>query len=224
MYDYLDALLAKLKKKLQTEFNRIGSMGFDDLNVVNTKKVTKEMFDRQLAENEKTYRKAAKNAYSSAKTAAKEAGYKGTETTDVGGEWVAAVLLAYNFVTGYVYNREAERKRLRLNEQILTAREYNDRQMFNEGLRKVANLFWTQTLQYGITVVDEAVLQAYKDMGVEEVRWKAKIDKRTCKVCRERDGKIYKILEVPRKTHYNCRCYLEPVRAEEWQDADSGRD
>lgn len=216
MYDYLDTLLAKLKKKLRTEFNRLGMLGFDELNVVNTKKVTKEMFDRLTAENEKVYKKVAADAYGKAKKTAADAGYTEEENSEIGNEWLMGVLLAYNFVTGYLYDREVERKRLRLNEQILTSREFDDRQMFNDSLRRTANLWWTQTLQYGIDVVDEAVLQAYKDMGVEEVRWVAKIDKRTCKVCKERHNQIYKILEVPRKTHYNCRCYLEPVDIEEW--------
>lgn len=216
MYNYLDTLLAKLKKKLRTEFNRLGMLGFDELNVVNTKKVTKEMFDRLTAENEKAYKKVAADAYGKAKKTAADAGHTEKENSEIDAAWLMGVLLAYNFVTGYLYDREAERKRLRLNEQILTAREYDDRQMFNDSLRRTANLWWTQTLQYGIDVVDEAVLQAYKDMGVEEVRWVAKIDKRTCKVCKERNNQIYKILEVPRKTHYNCRCYLVPVEIEEW--------
>ena len=215
MYEYLDSLLAKVKKKLRTEFNRLGLMGFDELNVVNTKKVTKAMFDHLLSENEKTYQKAANKAYSSAKQKAEDAGFAVEKETEHGGEWLIGVLLAYNFVTGYVYDREAERKRLRLNEQILTAREYDDRQMYNGSLQRAANLWWTQTSQYGIDVVDKATLLAYEDMGVEEVRWKAKIDGRECKVCRERHDKIYKISEVPMKAHYGCRCYLEPVKTEE---------
>lgn len=216
MYNYLDTLLAKLKKKLRTEFNRLGMLGFDELNVVNTKKVTKEMFGRLTAENEKVYKKVAADAYGKAKKTAADAGYTEEESSEIDAAWLMGVLLAYNFVTGYLYDREVERKRLRLNEQILTAREFDDRQMFNDSLRRTANLWWTQTLQYGIDAVDEAVLQAYKDMGVDEVRWVAKIDKRTCKVCKERHNQIYKILEVPRKTHYNCRCYLVPVEIEEW--------
>ena len=125
MYKHLDALLEKAKKKLRTEFNRLGLLGFDELNVMNTKNVTKAMFDRLLSENEKMYQKAADKAYSKAKQTALDAGYREEEkTAGVGGEWLAGVLLGYNFVTGYVYDREAERKRLRLNEQILTAREY----------------------------------------------------------------------------------------------------
>lgn len=216
MYEYLDSMLAKAKKKIRTEFNRLGVMGFDSLNVVNTKKTTQEMFDRLLSDNEKTYRKVANDAYSKAKKKAGSVGYTEEEEPEgVSGDWLFTILLAYNLVTGYLYDREAERKRLRLNEQILTAREYTDRQMFNDSLRKTANLWWTQTLQYGITVVDEATIQAYEDMGVEKVKWIAELDSRTCKVCRERNGKVYKLSEVPQKTHYNCRCHLEPVEIEE---------
>jgi SPP1 gp7 family putative phage head morphogenesis protein len=215
MYKYLDTLLEKAKTKLRTEFNRLGVMGFDDLNVVNTKKVTKEMFDRLLSYNEKMYRKVADDSYAKAKKKASAAGYSEEDPEGVGGEWLAGVLLAYNLITGYLYGREAERKRLRLNEQILTAREFDSRELYNESLRKTANLWWTQTSQYGITVVDEATVQAYKDMGVDRVRWVAELDSRTCKVCRERNGKIYELLKVPQKTHYNCRCYLEPIEIEE---------
>ena len=217
MYRHLDSLLAKAKKKLRTEFNRLGLLGFDELNVTNTKNVTKAMFDRLLSENEKMYQATANKAYSKAKTTAKEAGYREEEekTAGVGGEWLLGILLGYNFVTGYVYNREAERKRLRLNEQILTAREYDDRQLYNNSLQRAANLWWTQTSQYGISVVDKATLKGYEDMGVKKVRWKSVIDGRECKVCRERHDKIYKISEVPEKAHYNCRCYLEPVKTEE---------
>ena len=215
MYKHLDTLLAKVKKKLRTEFNRLGLLGFDDLSVTNTKKVTKDMFDRLLSDNEKMYQKAADKAYSKAKTKAKDAGYREEEEKKLGGEWLVGALLAYNFVTGYVYDREAERKRLRLNEQILTAREYDDRQLYNSSLQRTANLWWTQTSQYGISVVDKATLQAYEDMGVKKVRWKSVIDGRECKVCRERHNKTYKISEVPEKAHYNCRCYLEPVKTEE---------
>lgn len=215
MYKHLDSLLEKVKKRIRTEFNRLGMLGFDELNVVNTKKVTKEMFDRLLSDNEGMYQKAAKKAYSKAKSDAIGMGYREEENTELTAEWLEAVLLGYNLVTGYVYPREAERKRLRLNEQILTAREFDDRQLYNAGLQRAANLWWTQTSQYGIDVVDEATIQAYKDVGVKKVKWVAQIDARTCDVCESRNGVIYELLKVPKKTHYNCRCYLEPVEIEE---------
>lgn len=222
MYEHLDSLLAKLKKKIRTEFNRLGMMGFDELNVVNTRKTTTQMYDRLLTANEVAYLKAAIAAYEKAESSAEGAGFTG-EKTDIDEDWLLAVLLAYNLVTGYIYNKEAERKRLRLNEEILTAREYDDRGAFNEGLRRSANLWWTQTVQYGVDVVDKATLQAYRDAGVEYVRWIAVKDERTCDECGPRHMKIYPIDKAPAKTHYGCRCRLEPVKKGE-EHEDSGTD
>ena len=222
MYEHLDSLLAKVKKKIRTEFNRLGSMGFDDLNVVNTKKVTQQMFDRLLTANEEAYLKAAVKAYKKATASAKDAGFVGEET-EINADWLLAVLLGYNLVTGYIYGKEAERKRLRLNEQILTAREYDNRGAFNDSLRRTANLWWTQTMQYGVDVVDQATLRAYKDAGVEYVRWIAEMDERTCGECGPRHNKIYRIDKAPSKTHYGCRCHLEPMKKGE-ENEESGTD
>lgn len=203
MYRYLDSVLADIKKKIRREFNHLGSMGFDELNVVNTRKVTQEVFDRLLAENDAAYLKVAKKAYRAA---------EGIESVDA--NFVGGVLLAYNLVTGYLYNKEAERKRLRLNEQILTAREYDDRLTFNASLRKTANLWYTQTAQYGVDIVDAATLKAYKDRGIEYVKWVSQDDGKECSDCGGRHGKIFKITDVPAKTHYGCRCYLIPTEKE----------
>ena len=207
MYKHLDSLLEKAKKKLRISFNRLGVMGFDELNVVNTKKTTQEMFDRFLADNETMYLKAARKAYTTAVGEGK--------ASEIDVDWVAGFLVSYNLVTGYLYDKEAERKRLRLNEQILTAREYGDRQLFNDSLRRTANLWWTQTSQYGIDVVDKATLKAYRDKGVKWVRWVTANDEKTCVDCRDRDGKVYRINAVPSKTHYGCRCYVVPTSREE---------
>ena len=167
MYRYLDALLKAEKEKIRTAFNRLSVTGFDELNVISTKKTTQAMYDKFVVDNEAMYLKSAKTAYKSAVKSAKSAGYSGEETeVDVG--FLEGVLTGYNLVTGYLYSKETDRKRLRLNEQILTAREYNNGTMFQESLRKAANLWWTQTVQYGISTVDEATLKAFKDMGVKE--------------------------------------------------------
>jgi SPP1 gp7 family putative phage head morphogenesis protein len=204
MYRYLDSVLASIKKRMRVEFNRLGIMGFDELNVIGTRRVTREMFDRLLAENEASYRKIAKKAYQAA---------KGTGKIDEK-EIVDETLSAFNLVTGYLYVKEAERKRLRLNEQILTAREYDDRTMFNTSLRNTANLWYTQTSQYGVAIVDAATLRAYEDRGVEYVMWIAQDDGKECADCKNRHKKIFKITDVPAKTHYGCRCYLVPTEKE----------
>ena len=214
MYRYLDKLLEAEKKKIRSAFNRVSVMGFDELNVINTRKVTKTMYDRFLEENEALYLKAAKDAYQRAVKAARTDGFEGEEA-EVDGEWLAGLLAGYNLVTGYLYKKEADRKRLRLNEQIYTAREYGNRNMFGDSLRRAANLWWTQTSQYGISSVDEATVKGFTDMGVERVRWIAADDEKTCPTCGARDNKIYKIENLPPKPHYGCRCYIVPVSGEE---------
>ena len=206
MYKLLDKLLAVEMKRIRASFNHLGSMGFDELNVVNTRKATQTMYEGFLKDNEAIYLKVAKDAYKRANT--------GKKKTEIDGEWLAGVLAAYNLVTGYLYYTEADRKRMRLNEQILTAREYGNGQMFQGSLRRSANLWWTQTSQYGISVVDEATIKGFKDMGVTHVRWVAADDEKTCEICGARDNKIYKINKIPPKPHYGCRCYVVPTEEE----------
>ncbi|MBO7183985.1 MAG: minor capsid protein [Bacteroidales bacterium] len=214
MYRYLDKLLEAEKKKIRSAFNRVSVMGFDELNVINTRKTTASMYDKFLEENEALYLKAAKDAYRKAVKAAKAEGYEGEEE-EINGAFVVGLLAGYNLVTGYLYGKEADRKRLRLNEQIYTAREYGNRNMFQDSLRRAANLWWTQTTQYGISAVDEATVKGFTDMGVERVQWIAADDEKTCPTCGARDNKIYKIQDLPPKPHYGCRCYIVPVKTKE---------
>lgn len=206
MYKLLDKLLAEEMKRIRVSFNHLGSMGFDELNVINTRKATQNMYNGFLKDNEGIYLKVARDAYKRATD--------GSKKVEIDREWLVGVLAGYNLVTGYLYNREADRKRLRLNEQILTAREYGNRQMFQDSLRRSANLWWTQTSQYGISVVDEATIKGFKDMGVKRVQWIAADDEKTCPTCGARDNKIYRINKIPPKPHYGCRCYVVPVKEE----------
>lgn len=213
MYQHLDSLLKVEKQKIKSEFQKLFFTGFDELNVMNTRKITERMYDKFLADNEVLYLKAAKESYKEAVDLSKDEGFTGKKDTP-DAEWLVGVLAGYNLVSGYIYKKEADRKRMRLTEQILTAREFVDSKMFQDSIRKAANLWWTQTSQYGITVVDEATIKGYKDMGVRRVKWIAADDEKTCPVCGGRDNKIYKINQIPPKPHYGCRCYVVPVNKE----------
>lgn len=214
MYKYLDKLLEAEKKKVRTAFNRLSVTGFDELNVVNTRKTTQAMYDAFLRDNEAMYLKASKDAYKKALSAAEKEGFSG-ERDEINSDWLVGILAGVNFVSGYLYTKEAERKRLRLNEQILTAREYNNRTMYQDSLRRSANLWWTQTTLYGVSAVDEATIKGFKDMGVSEVRWVTAEDERTCPTCGDRHNKVYRIGNIPPKPHYGCRCYVVPAKEKE---------
>lgn len=211
MYRLADKLLEQLKKMIRREFNRLGIFGFDELNAPRVTSETTELFDRLMNENKKQYLKAAQKAYADAIALAVAAGYVEPDKNRINEVWLVGLLTAYNFVSGYLYESEAERKRLRLAEQMMTAREYQNRTLYNDSLRRSANLWWTQTAHYMLDAVDQATLAGYQDSGVEKVKWNTNVDGRECKTCRERNGKVYHIDDVPPKAHRNCRCYLTPV-------------
>lgn len=211
MYRLADKLLEQLKKLIRREFNRLGIFGFDELNAPRVTSETEALFDRLMSENKKRYLKAAKKAYSDAVALAVAAGYEDPGREGINEMWLIGLLGAYNFVSGYLYESEADRKRLRLAEQMMTAKEYQNRTLYNDSIRRSANLWWTQAAHYMLEAVDQATLDGYKDSGVEKVKWNTNIDGRECKTCRERNGKVYPIGSVPPKAHRNCRCYITPV-------------
>ena len=211
MYRLADKLLEQLKKLIRREFNRLGILGFDELNAPRITRETIALFDRLKTENKKRFLEVAKKAYQDALARAAAAGYEPPAGNKVDENWLIGFLGAYNFVSGYLYESEAERKRLRLAEQMMTAREYLSRTQFNDSLRRSANLWWTQTSHYMLDAVDTATLGGYKDSGVERVMWHTNIDGRECSTCRERNGKTYAVDKVPPKAHRNCRCYITPV-------------
>ena len=211
MYKLADKLLEQLKKLIRREFNRLGIFGFDELNAPRVTQETTSLFDRMMRENKKQYLKAAEKAYADAVALAIAAGYKDPGTNRINEMWLVGLLGAYNFVSGYLYESEAERKRLRLAEQMMTAKEYQSRTQYNDSIRRSANLWWTQAAHYMLDAVDQATLDGYRDSGVEKVKWNTNIDGRECKTCRDRNGKVYSLGKVPSKAHRNCRCYLTPV-------------
>lgn len=210
MYKKTDKLLAALAKVVKAEFLRLSLLPMDELNVVSAKKTTSELFDRLKRNNAQAYLSASKSAYTAGIEQSALIGFVPQKERKIDAAWVLLFLGGFNRVTGYLYEPETERKRLRLAEQILTAREYKDRQMYSDSVKSAAGLWWKQTEQYAIGITDEATIEAYRDAGVEYVKWITQKDERTCKTCKERDGVVYKIGETPEKTHYGCRCYVIP--------------
>lgn len=130
-------------------------------------------------------------------------------TTD--GEYVNGVLKQYNPVTGYLYYSEADRKRARLAEALIAAVLAGLRADYHRELKRFADLWYTQTLQYGENMVDTARIDTFKKNGIRRVKWQTEEDDKVCEECKERDGKIYPIDNIPTKPHYRCRCWVVPV-------------
>ena len=61
---------------------------------------------------------------------------------------------------------------------------------------------------------NETLKHTYKSLGIEQVRWQAVIDNKTCATCADNDGKVFNIDNIPDPgipAHPNCRCTLVSV-------------
>lgn len=214
LYRQTDKFIEKLKKKIRVEFNRLSVTSFDELNVISTKQITSAMYDRLLEFNQREYERIAEDAKKYAETMLTADEKKKTRKLSIS-KLLTLALLAYNPVTGYMYKSEADRKRMRLNEEMLTARQYLNREMFKRAVKKSANLWFTQSSQYGQDVADFIEIETLKEAGIKKLVWITEQDDRVCETCKERDGQIYDVDNLPGKTHYKCRCHFEVYRGKE---------
>lgn len=212
MYHQLDKLIPKLKKRIRCEYNYLSVLPFDEINIISVKAYTEDMFKRLLKFNKDEYLKIIRYSIKYAKNVLNgfSKSYKDIDEED----FLEYVLSSYNIVTGYLYEKEAQRKRLRLVEEILTAKEYLQRGILNKSLKQSANLWFTQSLQYGIDVTDKTVIEVYKRNGIKKVVWVSEKDNKVCDKCKKLDGEVFEIDNLPSKAHYNCRCYFIPYMSE----------
>ena len=77
--------------------------------------------------------------------------------------------------------------------------------------KKALRYFYGAVKEYADLVTFEAAVQAFTDTGAQYVEWITAVDERVCEVCGSRHGRKYRIDNVPRIPHYNCRCYLRRV-------------
>lgn len=184
-------------KRFSQAKSKLRQLPFDELNVLET---ARNLYDNLAADNLNVFLELAGASY---------------QQTEPHGEdkpsaaWLLALLAAYDPVTKYVYQHEVERKRARLAEALISVGRAQRRQ--NEEWRRGLSLWSQQTAQYADIVTDVAMIKAFADAGITKLRWITQEDEKVCKVCRERDGKVYPITNLPEKPHWRCRCYWEPV-------------
>lgn len=189
------------------------------MNVLRTQTEVTEMFERLKQYNEDRYEELAEYAVRKAEEDVKKSGIpliaiagltvlNEEEIRRKARRYVSEALRAYNPVTQYLYYSEADRKRARLIEAILTIAATGDLGLLNHTERRNASLWYSQSSEYAISVTDTAYLETLKEAGVRQVQWVSEHDEKVCEECRERDMKVYDIDNVPDKPHYNCRCVL----------------
>ena len=124
--------------------------------------------------------------------------------------WLSGWLKQADPVMHYKFYDEADRKRSRLFEAVESVRTSAERKKQIEvGMR-----YWVKQFeQTADNLVDDVVLQAYRDNGVKYVMWMIMNDAKVCNDCYRRKGKIYPI-DSPLlcALHWNCRCWWIPIR------------
>ena len=191
MYQKTDKVIAYLSKQYSKLFRRV--MSFDELNVIN---VSHEIFDEAVILTEREVTRLVKAVYDSKR----EGGQISSEDAL---SLVLTLMLAYNPVTKYVYRNEMDRKRARFAEGVIASDSPR------EEIALATRLMIATNKQFAEDATFEAAVQAYRDDGVEHVRWVTAADDRRCAECKSRHGKIYPINNIPPKPHRYCRCYIE---------------
>lgn len=211
LYRPLDDFLKRLKKKIKEAYSVLIVSGFDQLNVIQLTAVTDNVYRQLDRFNRKEYEKLVEHAWEWAE----EIVGKKISKPDFD-EFVRNYISGYDSVTQYVYTKEIDRKRMRLNESILTAREYQDIVQLHKAVKKASDLWFTQSSQYALDLMLEGVKAAYdqSDADKDETKWmwNAVIDGHECQECHDRNGRVYLKRNYPRQPHYGCRCYPTPVR------------
>ena len=191
MYQKTDKVIAYLSKQYAKLFQRVTN--FDELNIID---VSHEIFDEAVVLTEREVTRLVKLVYDSKRVG-------GEISSEDALNLVLTLMLAYNPVTKYVYRNEMERKRSRFAEGVIASENPN------EEVALATRLMIATNKQFAEDATFEAVVLAYKDDGVEKVRWVTAVDDRRCKECKSRHGKIYPIDNIPPKPHRYCRCYIE---------------
>ena len=206
-----DQSLMIIYNDMAREFQNMAStLGFDELNILETRKRVNAMYQRMDAVINREYRKICRKAY---RDACLECGHR-TDGFDPY-EFVYAMLHAYDPLSDFVYTREWTRKRDRLFESIIATERGN--QEMRRNLKRGMDVLANQVRQYADDATMRARLEAFRRAGVRYVRWITERDEKVCSVCAPRDNVIYPIDELPElPAHWHCRCVIVPATEEEY--------
>lgn len=196
----------KITSKIHREFRHNRLALFDEMNVVQIRNHVKKLYRNVRNIIQKEFVAILTPIQETIYEEAVGMGFDG-DIRDLDEAWVEEFFDEYNPVTKYVFNNELDRKESRLFEALVasTAEKL-------QSYKTAENLLVRQVKQYAVDLEDSITKVVYEDTGVKRVQWVAEDDYKTCGTCRELDGVIFDLKDVPPKQHYQCRCYLSPVR------------
>lgn len=205
-YRIADEAAERITQKIHKEFRHNRLALFDEMNVIQTKKHVHKLYNTIYKTAKKEFLKVLNAISEEIYEEALALGFDG-DIRDLDEAWIEEFFDSFNPVTKYVFKNEIGRKESRLFE-ALVASTFERTQSY----KTAENLLKRQVKQYAIELEDSVARDVYTAIGVKKVKWVAEQDHKTCGVCNELDGEVFKLEEAPPKQHYNCRCYLIPVK------------
>ncbi len=194
-YDYVDAMISYMDKRLVRMFSPLKSLlSYDEINALTA--VT-GVYENALRMAKASFLQIANRYYAESRFE--------RDMRSLDEQWVDELLASYDPVSRYIFDSEYDRKRMRLFE-ALVASPVKDQEV-KSAVRALSFMLRV----YAVRMADEAVIEAMNDEGVAKVEWVAEMDNRTCPTCWKRDGRIYELLKLPPKPHPNCRCWIKAV-------------
>lgn len=209
IFRHADRALMVMMNAMSREFQNLSTeIGFDEMNVMQTRKRVNAMYDRMDAMIRREYRSVARKAYMDASAEAGKDG--GTFDAE---KFVTGMLKAYDRVSDFVYEREWTRKRDRLFESIIATERGN--QEMRRNLKRGLDVLANQVRQYADNITAKARVYAFRRVGADVLVWITEDDEKVCGVCRPRHEQFYPIEMLPDyPAHWHCRCRLDWVDME----------
>lgn len=205
IYDFADKAIRDLNKRNLRSFSRVKLLKFDEINVF---EVVSEVYDFSVEVAKRRYKDIYADAYVDCMG---EMGRRVKQPKDsIMDDWLLDMLEDYDAITHYRFDEETERKKSRTIEALIAT--HDGSKIDGREVDKALKLWTLQTSQYADRSVDDGRIQAFLDAGVKRVRWNTEKDEKVCMECKELDGKVFPIDEVPSKRHFRCRCWLTPVK------------
>ena len=201
-----DEAAAKIISKIHKEFRHNRVALFDETNIIGVKKHIAKLYKDIYKIIKKEFIAILNPLYQEIYDEAIALGFDG-DLRDLDEAWIEEFFDEYNPVTKYVFSNEMERKKSRLFEALVASMA--DRL---QSYATAEKLLVKQVKQYAVDLEDAVAKVVYKDVDVEFVMWNAEHDHRTCGDCSEMDGEVFRLSEAPPKMHYQCRCWLTPVK------------
>ena len=183
---------------------------FDELNVIGVKKHVHKLYQNVYKVIKKEFEAILNPLYKEIYDEALALGFDG-DLRDLDSAWIEEFFDEYNPVTKYVFSNELDRKESRLFEALVATMDSGSAAKL-QSYKTAEKLIVKQAKQYAIDLEDRIAKVVYEDVGVKKVQWVSEHDHRTCGVCEELDGQVFYLNKAPDKQHYQCRCYLIPVK------------